>query len=197
MQAIENITFKDDDTLTLIDYLINIYIAKYPINGYISKDHNLHLVNIEKHLNKNQLSIIKYPYQIDKPINIILISPKGQKIFLSIMTDPATGIIDKEIIDFLNRIYSNNLNDNTTAIELYDYILNYNIPIISIDSLTSYILECQKKLDLRDIITEYVAKSLLESDMSIVSNGIYRSKKFTQEMNTCYHTQKKLVLSKR
>ena len=72
MQAIENITFKDDDTLTLIDYLINIYIAKYPINGYISKDHNLHLVNIEKHLNKNQLSIIKYPYQIDKPINIIL-----------------------------------------------------------------------------------------------------------------------------
>lgn len=192
-----DITFKDKDTLSLINYLINIYIAKYPINGYISKDHNLHLTNIEKYLNEKQLSIIKYPYQIDKPINIVLLSPKEKKIFISIMVDPTTGIVDKEIIDFLNRIYPSSIDNNITVNELYNHILNYNIPIISIDSLTSYIMECQKRLDLRDIITEYVAQSLLESDMNITSNGIYRSEMFTKEMNTCYHTKNKLVLRKR
>ena len=197
MQSTEKITFIDEDALSLINHLINIYIAKYPINGYISKDPTLHLTNIERYLNEKQLSIIKYPYQIDRPVNIILISPTGQKIFLSIMVDPATGIVDKEIIDFLNRIYSNSLSDTITVIELYNYILSYNIPTISIDSLTSYIIECQRKLDLRDIITEYVAKSLMESDINITSNGIYRSEMFTKEMNTCYHTSNKLVLSKR
>ena len=196
MQSTEKITF-NEDALSLINHLINIYIAKYPINGYISKDPTLHLANIERHLNEKQLSIIKYPYQIDRPINIILISPKEQKIFLSIMVNPATGIVDKEIIDFLNRIYSSNLSDTITVDKLYNYILNHNIPTISIDSLTSYIIECQRKLDLRDIITEYVAKSLIESDINITSNGIYRSEMFTKEMNTCYHTPNKLILSKR
>lgn len=195
MQSIEKITF-NKDTLSLINHLINIYIAKYPINGYISKDPTLHLANIEKYLNEKQLSIIKYPYQTDRPINIILISPKKQKIYLSIMTDPATGIIDKEIINFLNNTF-NDLKNDMTAIELYNYILNHNIPTISIDSLTSYIIECQKKLDLRNIITEYVAESLIESDTNITSNGIYRSEMFSKEMNTCYHTPNKLVLSKR
>ena len=195
MQSTEKITF-NEDALSLINHLINIYIAKYPINGYISKDPTLHLVNVEKYLNEKQLSIIKYPYQTDRPINIILISPKGQKIYLSIMVDPATGVIDKEIINLLNRTY-NDLNDNMTAIKLYDYILSHNIPTISIDNLIYYIAECQRKLDLRDVITEYVAKSLIESDINITSNGIYRSEMFTKEMNTCYHTSNKLVLSKR
>lgn len=197
MQIKENITFEDKDTLSLINYLINIYIAKYPINGYISKDYNLHLTNIEKYLNEKQLSIIKYPYQINKPITIILLSPIGKKIFISITTDPTTGIVDKEIIDFLNNIYNNNIDNNITASELYNHILNYNIPIISIDSLTSYIIEYQRRLNLRDIIIEYVAKSLLKSDMNITSNGIYRSEMFTKEINTCYCTNNKLVLSKR
>lgn len=196
MQNTKNITFKDEDALSLINHLINIYIAKYPISGYISKDPNLHLTNIEKYFNEKQLSIIKYPYQTNKPINIVLISPKKQKIYLSIMVDPATGVIDKEIINLLNRTY-NDLNDNMTAIELYDYILSYNIPTISIDSLISYIAECQRKLELRDIIVEYVAKSLATSDMNITSNGIYRSKMFTKEINTCYHTSNKLILSKK
>lgn len=186
-----DITFKDEDTLSLIDYLINIYIAKYPINGYISKDHNLHLVNIEKHLTERQLGIIKYPYQTNKPISIVF-----NKIVINIIIDPTTGIVDKESIYFLRNIYKN-LKDNITIIELYNYIISSNISTISIDDLTSYIIECQRRLELRNIIIEYVMNSLLESDMNIVSNGIYRSMMFTKEMNTCYHTQNKLVLSKR
>ncbi len=192
----ENISFKDEDILSLINHFINIYIAKYPISGYISKDPTLHLVNVEKYLNKKQLSIIKYPYQLDKPINIILISPTGQKIYLSIMVNPSTGVIDKEIINLLNHTY-NNLSDNITAIELYNYILNNNIPTISIDNLISYLKECQKRLEFRDIIIEYIVNALINSDINIVSNGIYRSKMFTKEMNTCYHTSNKLVLNKR
>ena len=71
MQSTENITFKDEDTLSLINHLINIYIAKYPISGYISKDPTLHLVNVEKHLNKKQLSnlesqIVKIKEEIEQ-----------------------------------------------------------------------------------------------------------------------------------
>ena len=196
MQSTENITFKDEDTLSLINHLINIYIAKYPISGYISKDPTLHLANVEKHLNKKQLSIIKYPYQTDRPLGITLNCSNNDKIIINIIVDPTTGIVNKESLYFLSSILSD-LKDNMTIIELYNYLLNSNIPNISIDSLETYIMECQRRLDLRDIIIEYVVKSLVESDMNITSNGIYRSEMFTREINTCYHIPNKLALSKR
>ena len=196
MQSTENITFKDEDTLSLINHLINIYIAKYPISGYISKDPTLHLANVEKHLNKKQLSIIKYPYQTDRPLGITLNCSNNDKIIINIIVDPTTGIVNKESLYFLSSILSD-LKDNITIIELYNYLLNSNIPNISIDSLETYIMECQRRLDLRDIIIEYVVKSLVESDMNIANNGIYRSKMFTREINTCYHIPNKLALSKR
>lgn len=196
MQSTENITFKDEDTLSLINHLINIYIAKYPISGYISKDPTLHLANVEKHLNKKQLSIIKYPYQTDRPLGITLNCSNNDKIIINIIVDPTTGIVNKESLYFLSSILSD-LKDNITIIELYNYLLNSNIPNISIDSLETYIMECQRRLDLRDIIIEYVVKSLVESDMNIANNGIYRSEMFTREINTCYHIPNKLALSKR
>ena len=196
MQSTENITFKDEDTLSLINHLINIYIAKYPISGYISKDPTLHLANVEKHLNKKQLSIIKYPYQTDRPLGITLNCSNNDKIIINIIVDPTTGIVNKESLYFLSSIL-NDLKDDITIIELYNYLLNSNIPNISIDSLKTYIMECQRRLDLRDIIIEYVVKSLVESDMNITSNGIYRSEMFSKEMNTCYHTPNRLVLSKK
>lgn len=196
MQSTENITFKDEDTLSLINHLINIYIAKYPISGYISKDPTLHLANVEKHLNKKQLSIIKYPYQTDRPLSITLNCSNNDKIIINIIVNPTTGIVNKESLYFMRSILSD-LKDDITIIELYNYLLNSNIPNISIDSLKTYIMECQRRLDLRDIIIEYVAKSLVESDMNITSNGIYRSEMFSKEMNTCYHTPNRLVLSKR
>lgn len=196
MQSTENITFKDEDTLSLINHLINIYIAKYPISGYISKDPTLHLANVEKHLNKKQLSIIKYPYQTDRPLGITLNCSNNDKIIINIIVDPTTGIVNKESLYFLSSILSD-LKDNITIIELYNYLLNSNIPNISIDSLKTYIMECQRRLDLRDIIIEYVVKSLVESDMNIANNGIYRSEMFTREINTCYHIPNKLTLSKR
>ena len=196
MQNTKNITFKDEDTLSLINHLINIYIAKYPISGYISKDPTLHLANVEKHLNKKQLSIIKYPYQTDRPLGITLNCSNNDKIIINIIVDPTTGIVNKESLYFLSSILSD-LKDNMTIIELYNYLLNSNIPNISIDSLETYIMECQRRLDLRDIIIEYVVKSLVESDMNITSNGIYRSEMFTREINTCYHIPNKLALSKR
>lgn len=196
MQSTENITFKDEDTLSLINHLINIYIAKYPISGYISKDPTLHLANVEKHLNKKQLSIIKYPYQTDRPLGITLNCSNNDKIIINIIVDPTTGIVNKESLYFLSSILSD-LKDNMTIIELYNYLLNSNIPNISIDSLETYIMECQRRLDLRDIIIEYVVKSLVESDMNIANNGIYRSEMFTREINTCYHIPNKLALSKR
>lgn len=196
MQSTENITFKDEDTLSLINHLINIYIAKYPISGYISKDPTLHLANVEKHLNKKQLSIIKYPYQTDRPLGITLNCSNNDKIIINIIVDPTTGIVNKESLYFMRSILSD-LKDDITIIELYNYLLNSNIPNISIDSLETYIMECQRRLDLRDIIIEYVVKSLVESDMNIANNGIYRSEMFSKEMNTCYHTKNKLVLSKR
>lgn len=196
MQSTENITFKDEDTLSLINHLINIYIAKYPISGYISKDPTLHLVNVEKHLNKKQLSIIKYPYQTDRPLGITLNCSNKDKIIINIIVDPTTGIINKESLYFLSSILSD-LKDNITIIELYNYLFNSNIPNISIDGLKTYIIECQRRLDLRDIIIEYVVKSLVESDMNIANNGIYRSEMFTREINTCYHIPNKLALSKR
>lgn len=196
MQNTKNITFKDEDTLSLINHLINIYIAKYPISGYISKDPTLHLANVEKHLNKKQLSIIKYPYQTDRPLGITLNCSNNDKIIINIIVDPTTGIVNKESLYFLSSILSD-LKDNITIIELYNYLLNSNIPNISIDSLETYIMECQRRLDLRDIIIEYVVKSLVESDMNIANNGIYRSEMFTREINTCYHIPNKLALSKR
>ena len=196
MQSTENITFKDEDTLSLINHLINIYIAKYPISGYISKDPTLHLANVEKHLNKKQLSIIKYPYQTDRPLSITLNCSNNDKIIINIIVNPTTGIVNKESLYFMRSILSD-LKDDITIIELYNYLLNSNIPNISIDSLKTYIMECQRRLDLRDIIIEYVAKSLVESDMNITSNGIYRSEMFTREINTCYHIPNKLALSKR
>ena len=196
MQSTENITFKDEDTLSLINHLINIYIAKYPISGYISKDPTLHLANVEKHLNKKQLSIIKYPYQTDRPLSITLNCSNNDKIIINIIVNPTTGIVNKESLYFMRSILSD-LKDDITIIELYNYLLNSNIPNISIDSLKTYIMECQRRLDLRDIIIEYVAKSLVESDMNITSNGIYRSEMFSKEMNTCYHTPNRLVLNKR
>lgn len=196
MQNTKNITFKDEDTLSLINHLINIYIAKYPISGYISKDPTLHLANVEKHLNKKQLSIIKYPYQTDRPLVITLNCSNNDKIIINIIVDPTTGIVNKESLYFLSSILSD-LKDNITIIELYNYLLNSNIPNISIDSLETYIIECQRRLDLRDIIIEYVVKSLVESDMNIANNGIYRSEMFTREINTCYHIPNKLALSKR
>ncbi len=196
MQNTKNITFKDEDTLSLINHLINIYIAKYPISGYISKDPTLHLANVEKHLNKKQLSIIKYPYQTDRPLGITLNCSNNDKIIINIIVDPTTGIVNKESLYFLSSILSD-LKDNMTIIELYNYLLNSNIPNISIDSLETYIMECQRRLDLRDIIIEYVVKSLVESDMNIANNGIYRSEMFTREINTCYHIPNKLALSKR
>ena len=196
MQSTENITFKDEDTLSLINHLINIYIAKYPISGYISKDPTLHLVNVEKHLNKKQLSIIKYPYQTDRPLGITLNCSNNDKIIINIIVDPTTGIVNKESLYFLSSIYSD-LKEDMTIMELYNYLLNSNIPNISINSLKTYIIECQRRLDLRDIIIEYVVKSLVESDMNITSNGIYRSEMFTREINTCYHIPNKLALSKR
>ena len=196
MQSTENITFKDEDTLSLINHLINIYIAKYPINGYISKDPTLHLANVEKHLNKKQLSIIKYPYQTDRPLGITLNYFNKDKITINIIVDPTTGIVNKESLYFLSSIYSD-LKEDMTIMELYNYLLNSNIPNISIDGLKTYIMECQRRLDLRDIIIEYVIKSLVESDMNITSNGIYRSEMFTREINTCYHIPNKLALSKR
>ena len=196
MQNTKNITFKDEDTLSLINHLINIYIAKYPISGYISKDPTLHLANVEKHLNKKQLSIIKYPYQTDRPLGITLNCSNNDKIIINIIVDPTTGIVNKESLYFLSSILSD-LKDNITIIELYNYLLNSNIPNISIDSLNTYIIECQRRLDLRDIIIEYVVKSLVESDMNIANNGIYRSEMFTREINTCYHIPNKLALSKR
>lgn len=196
MQSTENITFKDEDTLSLINHLINIYIAKYPISGYISKDPTLHLVNVEKHLNKKQLSIIKYPYQTDRPLGITLNYFNKDKITINIIVDPTTGIVNKESLYFMRSILSD-LKDNITIIELYNYLLSSNIPNISIDGLKTYIIECQRKLDLRDIIIEYVVKSLVESDMNIANNGIYRSEMFTREINTCYHIPNKLALSKR
>ena len=196
MQSTENITFKDEDTLSLINHLINIYIAKYPISGYISKDPTLHLVNVEKHLNKKQLSIIKYPYQTDRPLGITLNCSNKDKITINIIVDPTTGIVNKESLYFLSSIYSD-LKEDMTIMELYNYLLNSNIPNISIDGLKTYIIECQKRLELRDIIIEYVIKSLVESDMNITSNGIYRSEMFTREINTCYHIPNKLALSKR
>ena len=195
MQSIEKITF-NKDTLSLINHLINIYIAKYPISGYISKDPTLHLANVEKHLNKKQLSIIKYPYQTDRPLGITLNCSNNDKIIINIIVDPTTGIVNKESLYFLSSILSD-LKDNMTIIELYNYLLNSNIPNISIDSLETYIMECQRRLDLRDIIIEYVVKSLVESDMNIANNGIYRSEMFTREINTCYHIPNKLALSKR
>ena len=196
MQNTKNITFKDEDTLSLINHLINIYIAKYPISGYISKDPTLHLANVEKHLNKKQLSIIKYPYQTDRPLGITLNCSNNDKIIINIIVDPTTGIVNKESLYFLSSILSD-LKDNMTIIELYNYLLNSNIPNISIDSLETYIMECQRRLDLRDIIIEYVVKSLVESDMNIANNGIYRSEMFTREINTCYHIPNKLALGKR
>lgn len=196
MQSTENITFKDEDTLSLINHLINIYIAKYPISGYISKDPTLHLANVEKHLNKKQLSIIKYPYQTDRPLGITLNCSNNDKIIINIIVDPTTGIVNKESLYFMRSILSD-LKDDITIIELYNYLLNSNIPNISIDSLKTYIMECQRRLDLRDIIIEYVVKSLVESDMNIANNGIYRSEMFTREINTCYHIPNKLALSKR
>lgn len=196
MQNTKNITFKDEDTLSLINHLINIYIAKYPISGYISKDPTLHLANVEKHLNKKQLSIIKYPYQTDRPLGITLNCSNNDKIIINIIVEPTTGIVNKESLYFLSSILSD-LKDNITIIELYNYLLNSNIPNISIDSLETYIMECQRRLDLRDIIIEYVVKSLVESDMNIANNGIYRSEMFTREINTCYHIPNKLALSKR
>ena len=196
MQNTKNITFKDEDTLSLINHLINIYIAKYPISGYVSKDPTLHLANVEKHLNKKQLSIIKYPYQTDRPLGITLNCSNNDKIIINIIVDPTTGIVNKESLYFLSSILSD-LKDNITIIELYNYLLNSNIPNISIDSLETYIMECQRRLDLRDIIIEYVIKSLVESDMNIANNGIYRSEMFTREINTCYHIPNKLALSKR
>ena len=195
MQSIEKITF-NKDTLSLINHLINIYIAKYPISGYISKDPTLHLANVEKHLNKKQLSIIKYPYQTDRPLSITLNCSNNDKIIINIIVNPTTGIVNKESLYFMRSILSD-LKDDITIIELYNYLLNSNIPNISIDSLKTYIMECQRRLDLRDIIIEYVAKSLVESDMNITSNGIYRSEMFSKEMNTCYHTPNRLVLNKR
>ena len=196
MQSTENITFKDEDTLSLINHLINIYISKYPISGYISKDPTLHLANVEKHLNKKQLSIIKYPYQTDRPLGITLNCSNNDKIIINIIVDPTTGIVNKESLYFLSSILSD-LKDDITIIELYNYLLNSNIPNISIDSLNTYIMECQRRLDLRDIIIEYVIKSLVESDMNIANNGIYRSEMFEREINTCYHIPNKLALSKR
>ena len=196
MQSTENITFKDEDTLSLINHLINIYIAKYPISGYISKDPTLHLANVEKHLNKKQLSIIKYPYQTDRPLGITLNYFNKDKITINIIVDPTTGIVNKESLYFLSSIYSD-LKEDMTIMELYNYLLNSNIPNISIDGLKTYIMECQRRLELRDIIIEYVIKSLVESDMNITSNGIYRSEMFTREINTCYHIPNKLALSKR
>lgn len=196
MQNTKNITFKDEDTLSLINHLINIYIAKYPISGYISKDPTLHLANVEKHLNKKQLSIIKYPYQTDRPLGITLNCSNNDKIIINIIVDPTTGIVNKESLYFLSSILSD-LKDDITIIELYNYLLNSNIPNISIDSLKTYIMECQRRLDLRDIIIEYVIKSLIESDMNIANNGIYRSEMFAREINTCYHIPNKLALSKR
>lgn len=196
MQSTENITFKDEDTLSLINHLINIYIAKYLISGYISKDPTLHLANVEKHLNKKQLSIIKYPYQTDRPLGITLNYFNKDKITINIIVDPTTGIVNKESLYFLSSIYSD-LKEDMTIMELYNYLLNSNIPNISIDGLKTYIMECQRRLDLRDIIIEYVIKSLVESDMNITSNGIYRSEMFTREINTCYHIPNKLALSKR
>ena len=196
MQSTENITFKDEDTLSLINHLINIYIAKYPISGYISKDPTLHLVNVEKHLNKKQLSIIKYPYQTNRPLGITLNCSNNDKIIINIIVDPTTGIVNKESLYFMRSILSD-LKDDITIIELYNYLLNSNIPNISINSLKTYIIECQRRLDLRDIIIEYVVKSLVESDMNIANNGIYRSEMFTREINTCYHIPNKLALSKR
>lgn len=196
MQNTKNITFKDEDTLSLINHLINIYIAKYPISGYISKDPTLHLANVEKHLNKKQLSIIKYPYQTDRPLGITLNCSNNDKIIINIIVDPTTGIVNKESLYFLSSILSD-LKDNITIIELYNYLLSSNIPNISIDGLKTYIIECQRRLDLRDIIIEYVVKSLVESDMNIANNGIYRSEMFTREINTCYHIPNKLALSKR
>lgn len=196
MQSTENITFKDEDTLSLINHLINIYIAKYPISGYISKDPTLHLVNVEKHLNKKQLSIIKYPYQTDRPLGITLNYFNKDKITINIIVDPTTGIVNKESLYFMRSILSD-LKEDMTIMELYNYLLSSNIPNISIDGLKTYIIECQRRLDLRDIIIEYVVKSLVESDMNIANNGIYRSEMFTREINTCYHIPNKLALSKR
>ena len=195
MQSTEKITF-NEDALSLINHLINIYIAKYPINGYISKDPTLHLANIERLLNEKQLSIIKYPYQTDRPLSITLNCSNNDKIIINIIVNPTTGIVNKESLYFMRSILSD-LKDDITIIELYNYLLNSNIPNISIDSLKTYIMECQRRLDLRDIIIEYVAKSLVESDMNITSNGIYRSEMFSKEMNTCYHTPNRLVLNKR
>ena len=196
MQSTENITFKDEDTLSLINHLINIYIAKYPISGYISKDPTLHLANVEKHLNKKQLSIIKYPYQTNRPLGITLNCSNNDKIIINIIVDPTTGIVNKESLYFMRSILSD-LKDDITIIELYNYLLNSNIPNISINNLKTYIIECQRRLDLRDIIIEYVVKSLVESDMNIANNGIYRSEMFTREINTCYRISNKLTLSKR
>lgn len=196
MQNTEDIIFKDEDTLSLIHYLINVYIAKYPIDGYISKNPMLHLSNIEKYFNERQLNIIKYPYQTSSPIGI-LFNSKGKEIFINVIIDPTTGIINKEITKSLNDIALINIEDNITIIELYNYILSYDIPNISIDSLTSYVNECQKRLELRNNIIEYVIKSLIASDMNIMSNGIYRSEMFKKEMNIYYHTKNKLVLKPR
>lgn len=192
-------TYIDEDISSLVSYIINIYIAKYPISGYINNNPNLHLANLEKFLNKKQLEIIKYPYHSEKPISLIINPNSINKITINIMVNPTNGIVDKESINLLNKLYKN-IEENLTVEELLAIIQNNNIVNTDTSNIEYFIIRCQENIVLRSKIIEYIKNALDISDMNIASNGIYRRNMFIREFYNYYgivDNNKKLVRSKK
>lgn len=187
----EKIDYTKEEIISLINSIINIYILKYPIDGYKNNDLNFHLGAFEQKLTENQKRILTCPYSTGNQKFILRLHVNDiyqinmSPIYIEI--DPNTAIVDDFSIMCLTKYYRN-LSNNITIEELFTIIKEQNHRNIDYHEVEQYLQNRKNNLELRSIILSYIKEALKYSDY-LSSNGEYRSQMFEKEFTEYYNLE--------
>ena len=183
--------YEDKEILDLIDYLVNVYILKYPISNHVNRNINLIMKNIERKMTIRQRCFMRcIPFNNGKCI-VLSIDFKNQYFYdvppIFIKIDIQTEKVDDFSIMSLTKYY-HSLRNNITIQELFDIMLKQHVDFVDTSQIENYLMSKAKLIESRDFVIDTVLKKLGSSD-SIFDNAYYRSKKFLDEFNKYYYLQ--------
>lgn len=179
---------------SLINYLVNAYIYKYPIANFVNKKYELLVGFLEKSMTAKQREILRCPYSRQETfikeegyplsLKIIIQNEDGFKASVFIDVDETTGMVDDYSIMCLSEFYRG-LSNNITLERLMEIMGEQNLPFVDYSDIVSFLKERKEIKDIRRRVIKAVAKALYESD-SIRENGKYRMEKFLEEFILFY-----------
>lgn len=187
----------DDESVIngLIDYLINVYIYKYPIANFKNKKYELLVGFLENGMTAKQKEILRCSYcrqgtfikenGYPLTLKIVINDEFGYKANCFIDIDEMTGIVDDYSIMFLSEYY-HGLSNNITIERLAEIMVEQDLPFMDYSDIILYLREREKIIKIRKKVIMEVAESLYKSD-SIKENGRYRMEKFLNEFNLFYN----------